>query len=88
MDLEPKFLPVSPQHLSPLMPPPVPDNMNFQATVDDLIVLLLNNKKKISTKTIDYIKTIIETDIFRFEKCYINKYNDHFLTDNLSNFSR
>ena len=46
MDLEPKFLPVSPQHISPLIPPPVPDNMNFQATVDDLIVLLLNNKKK------------------------------------------
>ena len=48
----------------------------------------LNNKKKISARTIDYIKTIVETDIFRFETCYINKYNDHFLTDNLSNFSR
>lgn len=88
MDLESKFLPVSPQHISPLIPPPTPDNMNFQATVDDLIVLLLNNKKKISARTIDYIRTILETDIFRFETCYINKYNDHFLRDNLSSVSR
>ena len=88
MDLEPKFLPISPQHLPPLIPPPVPSNINFEETVDHLIVLLLNNKKKISARTIEYIKTILETDIFRFETCYINKCNDHLLVDNLSNVSQ
>ena len=88
MDLEPKFLPISPQHLPPLILRTGTSKINFEETVDHLIVLLLNNKKKISARSIEYIKTILETDIFRFETCYINKCNDHLLVDNLSNVSQ